>query len=52
MSWQKWVLVAFTALAALLNVSVIGKPRKPLTPGLAVTILLLDAGYIALVVTS
>ena len=51
MSWQQWVLVAWDALGALTTVSSIGKPRKPIDPDLAVVMIVVQVGLIALVVT-
>lgn len=39
----KWVLVGWLAMAALLVVGAVGKPRKPLTSGTAAVAVLLNA---------
>lgn len=51
MSWQQWVLAVYFGLGALTTVGTIGKPRKPIDPDLAVVMIVVQAGLIALVVT-
>lgn len=51
MSWQQWTLIAWYALGILATVGTIGKPRKPIDPDLAVVMIVVQAGLIALVVT-
>lgn len=36
----KWLMVAWLTLGALLTITVIGKPRKPITSGMAVAIVI------------
>ena len=43
MTWFDWTLVAWLALGALASVALVGKPRKPLTPGVAVATVLINA---------
>lgn len=50
MSWEKWVLIAYMMLNAVLTILVIGKPRPPITPDVAVGIMLVNTGLITLVV--
>lgn len=50
MSWEKWVLVAFQAYAVFGVVLNIGKPRKPISNGLAAAALVISGGLVALVV--
>ncbi len=40
MQWQAWVLIVWYAVAALLTVTLIGKPREPITHGVAVASLI------------
>lgn len=39
----KWLIIGFIALGALLTVTLVGKPRKPLTPGAAALTVLVCA---------
>lgn len=43
MTWFDWALTAWLALGALAVVALVGKPRKPLTPGIAATTVLINA---------
>lgn len=43
----KWIIVGFLTLGALLSVANVGKPRKPITAGQAVTIVVINAALIA-----
>ena len=52
MTWPKIVLIAWIALSALVTIATIGKPRKTMTPDVAVGAVIIDAILIALVVTS
>ncbi len=42
MTWPKYVLIALNALSALVSVSQIGKPRKPLEASTAVGVIVID----------
>jgi hypothetical protein len=46
----KWVIVAWCALGALLVISVVGKPRKPLSPGAAVIAVALQTAEIIAII--
>jgi hypothetical protein len=50
MNWALYALAAFMGLGALLAVSSIGKPRKPLEPGAAAWVVLFNAGWIVVAV--
>ena len=50
MSWLLWIAVAWLALGVLATVSLVGKERTPITPGLAVTSVLCGAAVIVLVI--
>jgi hypothetical protein len=50
MTWPKIVLLAFYALSAILTVTQIGKPRKPLQPGTAAATLVVTGLFAWLVV--
>lgn len=41
-NWFGWVLIGMYALSILVNVGTIGEYRKPLTPGSAVFIVILN----------
>jgi hypothetical protein len=43
MTWFDWALIAWLALGGLAAVALVGKPRKPLTPGVAVATILINA---------
>lgn len=47
MTWIDYVLIGWIALGALLTVGQIGKPRKPTTPDIAVSVPVIDAAIIA-----
>lgn len=42
----EWTLVIILALSAVATISQVGKPRKPITPGVAATAVLIDIGLI------
>ena len=42
----EWALVVILALSAVATISQVGKPRKPITPGVAATAVLIDIGLI------
>jgi hypothetical protein len=44
-NWALYALAAFLILGALSGVLIIGKPRKPMTPGAAAWVLVLNAGW-------
>ena len=50
MTWEKWAIIGFLALGALIGVANIGKPRNPTDATTAVIHLLLTAGLCVLVV--
>lgn len=50
MSWLLWGVVAYFVLGSLTTVGLIGKKREPVTPGVAVGVLLIHAALIAAVV--
>lgn len=50
MSWQKWVLLAVMALSVITTILMIGRPRAPITPAIAVFAALFNGGLAALVV--
>lgn len=43
MEWFRWTLAGVIALGGILSVSLIGKPRKPLTPGVVAISVMIDA---------
>lgn len=43
---QQIVLIVFLILSVLGNISTVGKPREPLTPGIAAWIILIMIGLI------
>lgn len=49
MTWPKIVLIVWLAFGALATIVSIGKPRKAVTPNLAVVVVIIDAVVIALV---
>ena len=51
MAWQQWALVALIAASTLSVVGSIGRPREPLTPGVAVAVLVTNVLMIWAVVT-
>jgi hypothetical protein len=50
MNWFDWTLIAWLALGVLSAIALIGKPRKPITPGVAVTTLVINGALAAGVV--
>lgn len=50
MSWEKWLLLAAFFVMALLNITMIGKPREPTTHVAAVLAVILFACMATLVV--
>jgi len=51
-TWPKIVLIAWLALSVLMTIATIGKPRKTMTPDVAVAVVIIDAILVALVVAS
>ena len=47
MSGLLWFFVGFFFLNLVMNVTQVGKPRKPLTPGVAAGVVVIDALIIA-----
>lgn len=43
----KWLIVGLLALGAVLSISSVGKPRKPLEPRIAATVAVVNALVIA-----
>lgn len=39
----KWIIIGWVALATITVVALVGKPRKPITPGTAAVIVALNA---------
>lgn len=52
MNWQKWILVALCIMSGAASILTVGQPRKPLTPAVALTSVVIAAAMAALVVTS
>jgi hypothetical protein len=52
MSWEKWVLLGLLAYAVLVTVIAIGKPRQPISNGVAACTLVIAAVQAVLVVLS
>ena len=52
MTWAKWVLLAWYLVCAVIMVSWIGKPRKPITPADAAIALVMYFGLVALVLVA
>lgn len=46
----KWFIVSMFALSALLTIASVGRPRKPLTPGMAAGMVAHSVLYIVLIV--
>ncbi len=46
----EWTLVVILALSAVATISQVGKPRKPITPAVAATAVLIDLGLILWVI--
>jgi len=42
MTWFAWTLVGWLTLGVVASIAVIGKPRQPVTPGLAVATLVIN----------
>lgn len=40
MTWYAWVAIAALALGGALNITSIGKPRRPITPGTALSVVI------------
>lgn len=51
MVWQQWLLAILFAISALLTINNIGKPKKPITPGIATIAVLLNVIMIAIIVS-
>jgi hypothetical protein len=49
-NWEKWVLVSVLGFSILMSIILIDKPRKPMTPGMAVANLVVNGALIVLVV--
>lgn len=49
--FAKWLVVAFLLLGALSTVYMVGKPRKPITPGTAVVVVAMQAIIITLIIS-
>lgn len=49
---MKWFLVVYCTLGALAAVYMIGKPRKPITPGDAIAVVLCNLAIIVIVLTT
>lgn len=47
----KWGMVGLMAFSALVTVTAVGKPRKPLTGGTAAGIVLFNGAWITAIVT-
>jgi len=47
MSWLDWTIIAILGLSAITNVAIVGKARKPVTPGIAAINVLLTGLLIA-----
>lgn len=47
MNWFLWFVVAWWILNAVVTVAYVGKPRKPITPGGAASVVLIEALFIA-----
>ena len=50
MNWALYAMAGVMALGALLTISSIGKPRKPVTPRDGAWLALTQAGWIALLI--
>ncbi|WP_165350451.1 hypothetical protein [Xylanimonas protaetiae] len=50
MTWPSIALITYLALSALIVIAGVGKPREPITPGLAVGTVVTTAALITLVV--
>lgn len=47
MNWYLWFLAAFFLMSTVVTVSMVGKPRKPTTAGIAAAVVIIDALLIA-----
>lgn len=47
----KWGMVSLMAFAAMMTITAVGKPRKPLTSGAAATTVAVNALWITAIVT-
>lgn len=45
-------IAAFLGLNALLTIGAIGKPRRPITPGMAITVLIVDTAIAAVLIAA
>lgn len=50
MTWQLWIVIAFIALNSFAVILSIGRPRVPITPGVAAYIIAINAATVALIV--
>lgn len=50
MNWLFWLLPALYTIGALATVASVGKPRKPITPGLAATVVATNGLLIGLLI--
>ncbi len=50
MTYAYWIAAAFSTLGVLVVVAAVGKPRRPLTGEVAAISVVLNAGYIFLLV--
>lgn len=46
MTWFDWTLVAFLVLNAVTCIALVGQPRKPILPGTAALVTLLDGAFV------
>lgn len=46
----KWVIVAWLTLGAILTVTMVGKPRKPTTPGGTAGVVLITAAIVVIII--
>lgn len=51
MPWYAWVAIAALALGSALNVTGIGKPRRPITPGTALSVVIANGLLIWVIVS-
>jgi hypothetical protein len=49
MNIYAWILVGAFVLSTLVSIGTIGKPRDPITPGMAVGVTILNAVFVALI---
>lgn len=50
MNVYAWILVALSFVSVIVEVTQVGKPRKPVTPGVAAATVVVNTAYAALVV--